>query len=373
MASSCSSIGWYLRPFGYMWLNKPRSRSPNRYKQAFRVYKGLTAGVFATTIFSAQQTTPSNMAPRFKRRRNAISAFLIPSSGQTMGVGDWSSYEPKAVWYGWPEESEYQHPSGGTYVRCRVEAFGADKETLGYLPLPRRYTDAWVQLCYNVVYWISQWKAWVAEKDRPSRLKNQPAGMAQECADNSGVRLLQYLAIRRLVVEELLQHHMSKDGSDQLRMFDEYLIRERFNWLWTDFEQIPVSKRGPLKLDPVHPANKTKFRECRLSFLSCRAALDETLSPEWTGSGVPQEMLAPAASPGHTWIWGSINHFDVQALFDQGFPDLIEFYRNTSFQDQVECPYDDNAEGLPDRWYEAQEPAVHFLTAEEDEHFNNPG
>lgn len=206
------------------------------------------------------------MGQKYKRRTNAISAFVIPSAGQTIGVGDWSSREPKAVWYGLPESLEYPHPKGGSYSRCRVEVFQTNGESLGYLPLPARYAGAWVQLCYTVVYWMSQWKAWVAELAKPPRSEEQPPEIIQLCVNNSGARFLQYLLIRRLIVEELLHHHASRDGDDELQVFDEYLIRERFDWLWTDFNDIPVSKRGSLRLDPADPKNKDMFGRRLLCF-----------------------------------------------------------------------------------------------------------
>lgn len=218
-------------------------------------------------ICKLTNTSLSNMVQKSKRRQNALVAFVIPSVGQTIGVADWASREPNAVWYGLPEVLEYPHPEGGTYTRCRVEAFTADEQLLGYLPLPRRYAEAWVQLCYTVVYWMAQWKAWVNELAQLPRSKEQPPQMVQDCVNNSGARFLQYLVIRRLIVDELLQHPMARDESDQLKVFDEYLIRERFNWLWTDFSEIPVRKRGSLQLDPVHPENKGMFGMWPLSDL----------------------------------------------------------------------------------------------------------
>jgi hypothetical protein len=257
------------------------------------------------------------MVQKSKRRQNAIAAFAIPSVGQTIGVGDWASHEPNAVWYGLPEVLEYSHPEGGTYVRCRVEAFKPDEQSLGYLPLPQRYSEAWVQLCYTVVYWMTQWKAWVNELAQPPRSKEQPPQMVQDCVDNSGARFLQYLVTRRLIIDELLQHPMEKDGSDQLDVFDEYLIRERFNWLWTDFSDIPASKRGSLQLDPAHPENKAMFGRWHLSNLKL-ALRPPTLDWSDPSLDVPPEMVAPDPSPRQTWLWGTINHFDFQALFEGG-------------------------------------------------------
>lgn len=72
-------------------------------------------------------------------------------------------------------------------------------------------------------------------------------------------------------------------------------------------------------------------------------------------------------------MWGAINHFDFQALFDNDFPFIMEFHRNKSLQRNMECPFNDAAGGLPDRWHEGHEPSVRFLTADEDRQFNPRG
>ncbi|KAF8121694.1 hypothetical protein EV363DRAFT_1405624 [Boletus edulis] len=168
--------------------------------------------------------------------------------------------------------------------------------------------------------------------------------MAEECANNNGARFLHYLVIRRIIVDELLQHRMSKDDSGELRVFDEYLISEQFDWLFVDVDMIPKNQRLPFRLDPVSPDNDRKF--------------------QWSDREVPDEMMAPAMSPSHTWIWGCINHFDFQAMFNTDFEDIVQFYASTPKQD-MDLVYD-GTEGLPDCWYESHDPVVHFLTANED-------
>ena len=203
------------------------------------------------------------MSLAMTRRKAPISEFLIPSDGHTLNPVDWDAHKPLVVWYGLPVQDEYDHPSGGTYNRCRVEAF---RETslhpIGFLPLPSRYADGWTQLCYTIVYWLSHWQAWLDEIGKPLRYpRTQPASFVQDTVNNIGARLLQYLIIRRMVVEELLGHTMSKDGTDTLRVFDEYLIRERFDWLWCDYDDVPENQRVYLSADPVHPANHASFSE----------------------------------------------------------------------------------------------------------------
>ncbi|KAG9312770.1 hypothetical protein JVU11DRAFT_7207 [Chiua virens] len=199
------------------------------------------------------------MSDSHQRRATPIRAFVIPSDGRTIGPQEWASRELHAVWYGLPEEGEYPHPAGGTYRRCKVEVFDGNQESLGYLPLPARYASHWVQLCYSVVYWMTQWKAWGRELGEPARVPRQPAGFVTACMNNTGARFLKYLTARRLIIDELLEHEMSKDGSDELLVFDEFIIRDRFDWLWTEYKDVPDRDLKYLGLSPAHAGNERTF------------------------------------------------------------------------------------------------------------------
>jgi hypothetical protein len=196
-----------------------------------------------------------------KLRTQAISIFQISSESFKIKVEDWTTRKPHAVWYGIPVEAPCAHPSGGTVVRAVTQAIREDGQILGYLAMPRRYAAAWTQLCYSIVYWLCIWEAWLAEQGRPRRLATQPKDLIQLCIDNAGARLMKYLHIRRLIIDELLQHSFSKDGRDVLDVFDEYLIRDRFDLLWTEYSDIPDRDMEYLIIDPVHPSNAGIFCE----------------------------------------------------------------------------------------------------------------
>jgi hypothetical protein len=195
-------------------------------------------------------------------RKSAIQAFQIPSGGQRISPEEWAKREPEAVWYGLPIEGEYNHPDGRKFRRCHVEAFKEGGASLGFLPLPHRYAEAWVQLCYSVVYWMSTWKAWVGEVGKMHRVRQQPQDLVEDGVNNSGTRFLKYLVIRRMIVDELLRHPMSSSEDDELDVFDEYLIRDRFDWLWSEIDDIPEIQEDYLGLDPVHEKNKGIFSKC---------------------------------------------------------------------------------------------------------------
>ena len=201
------------------------------------------------------------MANDLHLRRQPVSAFRIPSNSHSITPEEWAIREPNIIWYGMPVEGEYRHPQGGTYRRCRIEAFNQEGEVLGYLPLPIRYAQAWTQLCYSVVYWMTTWKAWVAERERDFRVKSQPTNMAQVFVNNSSTRFMKYLVARLLIIDELLRHPMSKTEDDQLDVFDEFLIRDRWDLLWRDMDELDEDERAYLTLDPIHPDNRRVFGE----------------------------------------------------------------------------------------------------------------
>lgn len=303
-------------------------------------------------------------------RRPAITRFKITSSGAAITAEAWAAREPQAVWYGLPIEGTYEHPEGGEYRRCRVEAFNGAGELLGYLPLPHRYANAWSQLCYSIVYWVSMWKAWAAEAGRPRRNRSQPTDLVKTCINNSATRFLKYLLIRRLIIDELLEHPMSKREDDQLDIFDEFIIRDRFDWLWTGIADIPQSQRDYLELDPVHPSNQVILGKSRFRHQSLRLTRH---GADWKNPklAVPEQMIVPTPSPSHTWIWGEINHFDFDKYFNEQFPAVCEFFRNKAYESQLDLPYDKIAK-VPARWHEGHRPAVRFLTEEGDRFFMHP-
>lgn len=151
------------------------------------------------------------------------------------------------------------------YKHCRIEAFNSKQESLGYLALPLRYAQGWVQLCYMVVYWLSIWKTWVEEIGKLLHSLNQQECMAEECTNNSSTKFQHYLVIWCLIVNKLLQHHMSKDGSGELQMFDKHLIHKQFNWLFVNIDMILKNQCLPLQLDPVSLDNDRKFCEYPIS------------------------------------------------------------------------------------------------------------
>ena len=168
-----------------------------------------------------------------------------------MRLPEWEAREQDFVWYGLPIEANFTHPDGTVTTRCVVEVFRNDRRILGYLPVPLRYAEAWTQLCYSVVYWMSAWKACIATEGIRAKY---PPEVLQHSIQTTGTYFAKYLHARRLIVQELLRHKFSTTGIDNLAIFDEFILREYHEWLWTERDAIPRNKEAALKKYPTHPS-----------------------------------------------------------------------------------------------------------------------
>lgn len=297
------------------------------------------------------------MAPSHKKRDEPIEDFIIPSVHRDMDESIWKKHEQSIVWYGIPEENHYMDSEGASNQRCRIPVFSATKVLLGYVPLPSRYKPAWIYLCKHVTFRLCEWKLWVAEsKMSRSRV---PADISLELRRDSGTKLLQYFTIRRIIVNELLHAKKDKKGKDQLNVFDEYIIRESWDWLWTPRDNIPLDEEYVLALDPVDKSNKNLFRKCIHVFVyvdqKCLIVLNN----------LPEKV-----DKCNEWIWGSIPGYE-EGWYDD-MPALIRLVRNEKRRDAIaERPWRRNGE-TPHLWHEMQRPTLLFLSEDEDLNFMSP-
>ncbi|KAF9235311.1 hypothetical protein BU15DRAFT_64977 [Melanogaster broomeanus] len=71
---------------------------------------------------------------------------------------------------------EYAHPLGGQYSRASgFLSTTKQKRCSGYIPLPLRYKESWVCLCYQIMYWKMMWKAWRVAKNKIRQRMQRPA------------------------------------------------------------------------------------------------------------------------------------------------------------------------------------------------------
>lgn len=240
----------------------------------------------ASTTTTNRKARASSKAPSkakgsvFKVRPHPLKKFTLHPNFVALERAVWAESLDKVRWYQLPVEQEYSHPGGGKYVRCRVEVFDSQKNSRGFLPLPLRYRDHWVQLCYTIIHTRCEWDAWIASRPSQRRISGFSQNLVDDVAQQNAARLLHYLRIRRKIVEELLSHTMAADGKDHLDIFDEFLIRDAKGWLWKDYSEISANQRIWMKADPASRQNAEYFGKTflhpkshlpQLSF--CRLAL----------------------------------------------------------------------------------------------------
>ena len=212
-----------------------------------------------------------SMAMSNKKRRNPITKFLIPPVHKDLDEDGWKKYENNAVWYGIPEQKGYQNSQSGKYKRYRIPAYDHTKNLLGYVPLSSLYVDAWINLSKTVVFYLCEWRLWVAESKKSN--STVPEDVILELKRDTGTKLFQYLTIRRMVVEELLRAKVDQAGRQELQIFDEYILRETCYWLWISLDEVPEEERMWLKLDPVDKSNAELFR----TYSKCLGHIPDTL------------------------------------------------------------------------------------------------
>ena len=132
--------------------------------------------------------------------------------------------------FGEPETVRYT-TAGGNVARLRVpiSALFEPETILGYLPLPTRYQLHWKQLCYTIVYH----RCVHATLRNFEKDKRYP--FARDCARSVSAVLKYQLYCRARIIEEIF----SKKGSffDTIPVFDEYIIKERWDLHWTEPEE----------------------------------------------------------------------------------------------------------------------------------------
>lgn len=186
-----------------------------------------------------------------------ITSFRIPVIAAALPHEAWSTYQIK---YGMPVIKLHRyHDDEELHEACQVPVYIGGEPTV-YLPLPLRYRDAWVLLCYRIVYWANIRDFWGIELQENS-LSDQRREIAQNLKDNCAVRLLSNIVARRLVVEELLKLEWRLQwGNESVYTLNEYLVRDRRDLLFTKFQDVGLRDAKYLKSDPCDPRNDKLFR-----------------------------------------------------------------------------------------------------------------
>jgi hypothetical protein len=143
------------------------------------------------------------------------------------------------------------------HTTCRVPVMEGGK-LKGYVPLPMRYREIWLELCYNIVLLINVWKLWSKEEEKAVKPKEKK--MATACRRNVGTLLVQYMLARLLAVEELVSLSYNTDpGEERVKVLNEWKVRMLRDWFYMTHSEAMADGPEFMCADPVSAENKAFF------------------------------------------------------------------------------------------------------------------
>lgn len=162
------------------------------------------------------------------------------------------------ITYGEPQEAEViEAKDKGSYKMCRVPVFEGGRKR-GFVPLPLRHRDVWLELSYYIALCSNVWELW--QEEGRKKLKGKMAEMVVACRQNTGAMLVQHMLTRRLAVEQLLKlDYVTEPGKESVPLLDEWKIRMCRDWLNKSYNEAFAEGREFLAADPVTAANKAFF------------------------------------------------------------------------------------------------------------------
>ncbi|KAG2359307.1 hypothetical protein BDR07DRAFT_1488414 [Suillus spraguei] len=265
-----------------------------------------------------------------------IRDFCIPVTKAELSMDQWDARAPQRIHYGVPELVKYGAGDTDQLECLRVPAM-KDRQILGYVILPTRYRSSWVYLCYCVEYWLAVWRCWDGESKKKQKRKSTKtqqgrAELVSVSRKNAGARFLQAMVARRTVLEECIANGVNDERTKSL---DEFLIRDRRDWLFLEFDELPKDANDYLQADPLHAGNKNLFEA------------------DW---GVNADQV-PTMLGGTDNAWMA-KGLDLSAMFKKNINAALKQLKEG---EGVDIIYDENAE-LPDRWHESHEPPIRFIS-----------
>jgi hypothetical protein len=192
------------------------------------------------------RTMTAKKKPLAKKANKRIKKWLMPSSNSQMTREQFDSYN--FLTFDPPQTKTYMLHDGFKVNRLRVAVKHTDGHLLGYIPVPTRYGQAWIQLCYLVVYYRNSHMSFrfLSESEDLSKDEREMARLSMKSA---GAMLRYYILARRLIILELLgQRHNPEWTDSPLPLFNEYIIKERFDWHWdlpTDPKELAYFDEDP--------------------------------------------------------------------------------------------------------------------------------
>jgi hypothetical protein len=192
------------------------------------------------------------------RLRNPIASFSIPIIRAELVMDESLTNLGTLVTYCSPQEMVAVDPhTNKKHTICRVPVMEGG-QLKGYVPLPMRYREIWLELCYNIVLLTNVWKLWSKEEEKA--LKPKEKKMATACRRNVGTLLVQYVLARLLAVEELVSlSYVMKIGMERVNVLNEWKVRMLRDWFYVTHSEAMADGPEFMCADPVSSENKAFF------------------------------------------------------------------------------------------------------------------
>jgi len=168
------------------------------------------------------------------------------------------------------EFREFQETSRVTYIAPEVvkiqgqdwhciKAYDVRDDQLGNFLLPMKYYPLWRRLVYGALFQEKMYEAWIRKtKGFAGKMLSAVGQELFNLRNMTGVRLVQYLLYRRLVLEELMKLRF-ENHEPVVHSLIEFGIRESRDWLFETFENAKKQGAIYLHLDPTDTRNKKEF------------------------------------------------------------------------------------------------------------------
>ncbi|KAG1847013.1 hypothetical protein DFJ58DRAFT_843330 [Suillus subalutaceus] len=297
----------------------------------------------ALAVMSVKSTRP---VPPVRLRRS-IACFSIPLIRAELVMDESLTNLGTLITYSAPQEVvAVDFDTRMEHTTCRVPVMEGG-QLRGYVPLPMRYRDVWLELSYNIVLLINIWRLW--SKEEGKALNSKEKRMATACRQNAGTLLVQYMLARLLAVEELVGlNYNTEPGEECVKVLNEWKVRMVRDWFYTTHSEAKADGPEFLHADPVSLENK--------AFFEMRWDIEEE------GRDI---MSLPADT--NLWIHGRIEGFDdafEKTIKPQSFEEMS---KPSQF---FETRYEEGAK-LPSRWHEGHEPRPLFWSIKQWDWFRN--
>ncbi|KAG2060954.1 hypothetical protein BDR06DRAFT_1048996 [Suillus hirtellus] len=192
--------------------------------------------------------------------RQPLTSFAIPLVHAEIVMDDSLKNNNNKITYKEPQKTKVIWVKNReSYKMCRVPVFEGGKKR-GFVPLPLRYRDVWLELSYNIVLCTNIWELWLEEGKK--KLKGKKASMVATCRKNTGSMLVQHMLTRWLVVEQLLKlDYLMEPGKESVPLLDEWKIHMCHDWWNKGYNEAFAEGHKFLSVDPVTAANKAFFKK----------------------------------------------------------------------------------------------------------------